>query len=137
MSESVIRGGRVLPVWWQTGRRTPLWWIVLFGGSALLAADTVLNFERHTYPARFLVLGNAGQIAEFTVGLLFWMWRAGDLEHRGLGAEGERLLGAVEREAVIAKPGGVHPPGAAARSVASKSVPGIGPTHGEVAPAAR
>ena len=63
MSERAIRGGRVLPVWWQTGRRTPLWWLVLFGGSALLAADTVLNFERHTYPTRFLVLGNADQIA--------------------------------------------------------------------------
>jgi len=75
VSERAIRGGGVLPVWWQTGRRTPLWWLVLFGGSALLAADTVLNFERHTYPARFLVIGNAGQIAEFAVGLLFWMWR--------------------------------------------------------------
>jgi len=62
VSESAIRSGRVLPVWWQTGRRTPLGWLVLFGGSALLAADTVLNFERHTYPTRFLVLVNAGQI---------------------------------------------------------------------------
>ena len=63
MSERAIRGGRVLPVWWQSARRTPLWWLVLVGGSALLAADTVLNAERHTYPDRFLVLGNAGQIA--------------------------------------------------------------------------
>jgi signal transduction histidine kinase len=67
--------GRPLPVWWRTGRRTPLWWVVLVGGSALLAADSVLTFERHTSPARFLVMGNAGQIAEFTIGLLFWMWR--------------------------------------------------------------
>jgi signal transduction histidine kinase len=52
-----------------------LWWLVLTGGSALLIADTVLNAERHTYPTRFLVLGTAGQTAEFVVGMLFWMWR--------------------------------------------------------------
>ena len=75
MREAATRSGRWLPVWWQTGRRTPLWWLVLFGGSALLAADTVLNAERQTFPTRFLVLGNTGQIAEFAVGLVFWMWR--------------------------------------------------------------
>ena len=75
MTEGAIRSERLLPVWWQTGRRTPAWWLVLVGGSALLAADTVLNAERHTFPTRFLALGNAGQIAEFAVGLLFWMWR--------------------------------------------------------------
>jgi signal transduction histidine kinase len=75
MTEGATRSGHWLPVWWRTGRRTPLWWVVLVGGSTLLAADSVLTFERHTSPARFLVMGNAGQIAEFTVGLLFWMWR--------------------------------------------------------------
>jgi len=47
----------------------------MVGGSALLAVDSVLTFDRHTSPTRFLVVGNVGQVAEFAVGLLFWMWR--------------------------------------------------------------
>ncbi len=72
---SPARSRHSLPVWWRTGRRTPLWWLVLVVGSLLLAADSALTFGRHTSPTRFLVVGNAGQVAEFTVGLLFWMWR--------------------------------------------------------------
>jgi hypothetical protein len=35
---------------------------------------------------------------------------SGDLEHRGLGAEGKRLFGSREREAAIAQLGGIHRP---------------------------
>ena len=36
---------------------------------------------------------------------------AGDLEHRGVGAEGKGFLGSAEREAVVAELGGTHHPG--------------------------
>jgi hypothetical protein len=69
------QGGHWPPVWWQTGRRTPLWWLVFVGGSVLLAVETLLEVQRKTLPFPDLGLALAGQVAEFTVGLLFWMWR--------------------------------------------------------------
>lgn len=75
VSERATRGRRPVPVWWQTGRRTPLWWAVFAGGSALLAYVIDVEAKRHVLPRPDLVLASAGQVAEFAVGLAFWMWR--------------------------------------------------------------
>jgi hypothetical protein len=65
------------PHWWSTGVRTPLWWAALVVGGAAVA------LERHQWaihgPTGVAALLAIGFAAEVVVGLLFWMWRPGNV----------------------------------------------------------
>jgi signal transduction histidine kinase len=58
--------------------RGPLWWLALVFTVAINATDAVYEL-RFGVPASAVALYAAGEIAEITVALLFWMWRPGNI----------------------------------------------------------
>ena len=73
------------PQWWRSGVRTRLWWAAAIVLPVLVAADLYVTWGwpepgwgtpsgRGAYLEAW-----AGVTAEVTVGLLFWMWRPGNI----------------------------------------------------------
>jgi signal transduction histidine kinase len=62
------------PQWWDSGTRTRWWWAGLVVSLGLVVADAVLNLASGV-PAQNIAISLAGELAEITIGLLFWMWR--------------------------------------------------------------
>ena len=81
------------PQWWRSGVRSPLWWLV--GASALgWLWGTVALFMRLGYQVSFAADAWAalGQTTEILVGLLFWMWRPGNVVGPRCSSAGRRWL---------------------------------------------
>jgi signal transduction histidine kinase len=62
------------PQWWSSGTRTWVWWTAGTIAYTLVLVDAVFQL-RNGALAGPLALNVAGELAEITVGLLFWMWR--------------------------------------------------------------
>ena len=67
------------PQWWRSGVRSPLWWLV--GASALgwNFGLALWDVQRGITPPGVLAWQTLGITAEILVGLLFWMWRPGNV----------------------------------------------------------
>jgi hypothetical protein len=77
---AVARGAPVVaepgfgPQWWSSGTRTRVWWTAGTIAWTLVAVDAVYQL-RAGVGSEQVALTVAGNVAEITVGLLFWMWR--------------------------------------------------------------
>ena len=70
------------PQWWRSGVRTRLWWVAAIVFPVIMAADMYATWdwpEAGGYPSGALFVWFGGVIAEAAVGLLFWMWRPGNI----------------------------------------------------------
>jgi signal transduction histidine kinase len=86
------------PRWWRDGTRTPLWWAAAVVAPLICWADVYGWWDATGDPVAFW--WGIGILAEIVVGLLFWMWRPGNLVGPLLVtyatlAIGEDLLGVV------------------------------------------
>ena len=66
------------PRWWRDGVRTPLWWAGSTLGIGLLAASAY-TAHSHGFPAGLNAVRMTALTAEVVVGVLFWMWRPGNI----------------------------------------------------------
>ena len=70
------------PQWWSSGVRTRLWWAAAIVFPVITVADLYVTWgwaEAGGYPSGAYVVGFTGVTAEAVVGLLFWMWRPGNI----------------------------------------------------------
>jgi signal transduction histidine kinase len=64
--------------WWSSGTRTWLWWAALVVAGGVIAADQFYDL-RFGYLRGTVAINSVGDFAEIGVGLLFWMWRPGNI----------------------------------------------------------
>ncbi len=67
------------PQWWRSGQRSPLWWLVGASAFGWLFVTAAWDVQLGITPAGVLAWQTLGQTAEILVGLLFWMWRPGNV----------------------------------------------------------
>ena len=77
--------GRIVgwaPQWWRSGVRTRLWWAAAIVLPVIVAADMYVTWgwaEAAGFPSSSIVEAFTGLSLEAMVGLLFWMWRPGNI----------------------------------------------------------